>query len=62
MQRGLLAHARGELDDLRAAVREDRREVTLAEATRGCCCGERCVDVARAVQLGERDGLGDLAP
>ena len=46
----------------RAAVREDRRQVALAEAAGGRRGGERLVDVARAVQLGERDGLGDLAP
>ena len=62
LQRLLLARARGELDHLRAAVREDRRQVAVAEAAGVRRDRERLVDVAGAVQLGQRDGLGELAP
>jgi hypothetical protein len=62
LQRLLLARARGERDHLAAAVREDRCQVALAEAAGGRRGGERLIDLVAAVELGERDGLGDLAP
>lgn len=54
--------ARRELDHLRVAVGEDRRQVAVAEAASRGRCRERLVDITSAVLLGERDGLGELAP
>jgi hypothetical protein len=43
-------------------VREDRREFPVAEAAGVRGGPQRLVDIAWAVQLGQIDRLGDLAP
>jgi hypothetical protein len=53
----------GERDDLRAVVvGEDRGEVPVSETARIRRSAQRLVDQLVAVQRGEVDGLGELAP
>jgi hypothetical protein len=53
----------GELDHLRgAAVGDDRGHVALAEALGGGRDPQRLVDRVCAVELGQVDRLGHLAP
>jgi hypothetical protein len=43
-------------------IGSDRGRVAVADAPRRSRAGERLIDVACAVQLGERDGSARLAP
>lgn len=62
LQGRLPGDGRGERDRLRAVMREDGRHVAVAEAPGIRGDGECLLDGFGAVQLGERDRLGELAP
>ena len=57
-----LARAGNAITGRALVVREDRRQVAVAEAAGVRRDRERLVDGLGAVQLGERDRLGELAP